>query len=165
MSKSSLKHVVICGVSGAGKSTVARAIALEIDGQYADADDFHSDDAKQKMASGSPLTDEDRFPWLDRLSEYLNQADTPIVLACSALKSMYRERLNASGNVSFIVLNLSQEAAYKRVKQRSSEHFMPESLVNSQFAALEIAEDCSIVNAEQAIDGVVQDCLDIMKSE
>lgn len=154
-----LTHIVICGVSGAGKSTVAQRVAQALDGDYIDADDFHSEEAKQKMSSGIALTDEDRLPWLERLANYLNCANRPVVLACSALKPAYRSLLNVQGRVRFIVLKLSPAVAKARVRQRGNQHFMPDSLVESQFAALDVSSDCAVVDAEQSIDDVIRDCL------
>ncbi len=162
---SPLKHLVICGVSGAGKSTIAQRLAEKIDGEFADADDFHSEAAKQKMAAGVALTDDDRMPWLENLRRFLAQSEGPIVLACSALKSSYRSLLNSHGNVRFIVLKLSPEAAKTRVRQRGESHFMPDSLVESQFEALEIGDDCFVVDAEQGVDDVLRDCLIASKGE
>lgn len=160
------QHVVVCGVSGAGKSTVAQELANRLGWQFIDADDFHSNDAKQKMASGTPLTDSDREPWLKRLSTYITQSPRPVILACSALKRAYRDVLNESGDVRFLVLTLSMEAAAGRVRARQhdgSGHFMPASLITSQFSALEIGADCIVIDAEQSIDNVVDHCLEVLK--
>lgn len=152
-------HVVVCGVSGAGKSTVASALAERLGRGFIDADDFHSLAAKQKMASGVALSEQDRLPWLAVLHEHLAASPVPLVLACSALKRRYREQLSGGLRMSFIMLTLPPQTAAERVKGRAGGHFMPDSLVVSQFAALDGFEDCLAVEADQPLESVLQRCL------
>jgi gluconokinase len=136
--------VVVMGVSGAGKTTVGRLLAEALDGVFIDGDDLHTDAARTKMASGEALTDEDRWPWLDRIGAALAQAlreRRRIVVACSALKLAYRNRLRASAGseLKFVYLSARPDAMLRRVGGRKG-HYMPASLVMSQFAALEAPE-------------------------
>lgn len=132
--------ILVMGVSGSGKSTLARALALEVHGQYLDADDFHPPENIAKMASGQPLTDQDRAGWLANLNAALIVASRdrlrPVV-ACSALKQVYRERLK-QGLPGFVVVFIDgpRELLEERIRQRT-DHFMPASLLDSQLATLE----------------------------
>ncbi len=135
--------LVFMGVCGCGKTTVALRIA-EILGSSCviEADVHHSPEMKDKMRSGTPLTDEDRWPWLDRLNhEMRNSSDEWTVATCSALKRRYRERLarGLEGEVHFIFLNAPRAVIQERIAQRQHE-YMPASLLDSQYAALEIPE-------------------------
>ncbi|MGV8920417.1 MAG: gluconokinase [Pseudomonas sp.] len=128
------------GVSGCGKSEVGKAIAQRSGGRLIEGDAFHPAANIEKMSAGHPLNDEDRAGWLDRLGEELAKAlangERP-VLACSALKLSYREKLrHAVPNLGFVFLELSREVAQERVSHRPG-HFMPASLIDSQFATLE----------------------------
>ncbi|HEY2041165.1 MAG TPA: gluconokinase, GntK/IdnK-type, partial [Jatrophihabitans sp.] len=106
----------------------------------ADADDFHSDEAKAKMAAGHPLTDADRAPWLQRIAEWLRSQPEGCVLACSALKRSYRDVLRTgSDNLCFLHLAGDPAVVTERVGHRMH-HYMPASLVQSQYAALEPLE-------------------------
>jgi len=99
--------IIVFGVSGAGKTTVGKLLAQELGWQFLEADDFHSAANIEKMRGGRPLTDEDRWPWLDRLREQIEQllsAGENAVLACSALKRAYRDRLRVSDEVKFVFL-------------------------------------------------------------
>ncbi|SDH26031.1 gluconokinase [Paraburkholderia steynii] len=135
-----ISSLVVMGVAGCGKSSVAQALATRIGGVLIEGDAFHPKANVDKMQRGIPLTDEDRAGWLDRLSEELERVASRgerAVLACSALKQRYRNRLRtATSSLGFVFLDLSQTEALRRVAQRES-HFMPASLVESQFAALE----------------------------
>jgi gluconokinase len=132
--------IIILGVSGSGKSTIAKALADAHCWQYFDADDFHSDTNKAKMSRAEPLTDEDRRPWLQTLSaqirHWLDSSQT-IVLACSALKRSYRDLLRDNDPaVKFIYLKGSYELIAERLKQRKA-HFAKVELLKSQFETLE----------------------------
>ena len=132
--------IVVMGVSGSGKSTVAAALAAELHGVYLDADDLHPDANVDKMSRGVPLTDEDRMPWLDVVGQSMAAATARgelAVVACSALRRAYRDMLRASGgDVFFVQLDGTPELLQKRITARS-EHFMPPSLLASQLALLE----------------------------
>ncbi|MGI5351409.1 gluconokinase [Streptomyces sp. CA-250714] len=130
--------VVVMGVSGSGKSTVGEWLAEVLDLPFADADDFHPERNIEKMSAGVPLDDEDRAPWLDAMADWLDRsADSGAVLVCSALKHRYRERLRrASPLLFFVHLEGSYELIAARLARRKG-HFMPPSLLRSQFDALE----------------------------
>ncbi|MCA2222178.1 gluconokinase [Nonomuraea aurantiaca] len=130
--------IVVMGVTGCGKSTVGAALAERLGVPFADADDFHSPANVAKMTAGMPLDDADRLPWLRAVGAWLAEhAGTGAVVACSALKRRYRDLLReAAPEAIFLHLDGDIDMIRKRVAHRPG-HFMPESLVASQFAALE----------------------------
>jgi gluconokinase len=131
--------VIIFGVSGAGKTTIGKLLADELGWQFYEADDFHPRSNIEKMRRGRPLTDEDRWPWLERLREQLTRsvaAKEDAVLACSALKRAYREHLRVSGEVKFVFLRGDYALIAKQLCHRRG-HFMNPELLRSQFADLE----------------------------
>lgn len=160
------RSVVVMGVSGAGKSTLARGLADALNLQFMDADDYHPPSNVQKMQSGLALTDDDRAGWLATLRVLLDQADARqapqwqgAVLACSALKRGYRETLGIDPvKRPLVYIDISRAVAHQRVARRQS-HYMPASLVDSQFDALEVPTDAIVVNCEwklaQAVTYVV----------
>jgi carbohydrate kinase (thermoresistant glucokinase family) len=129
--------IVVMGVSGAGKTTVGLRLAEALRAEFADGDDLHTGAARAKMASGAALTDEDRWPWLDRVGAVLAKGPRTVV-ACSALRRAYRDRLRAAAGpgLRFVYLAADVETMRARVASRKG-HYMPASLVDSQFAALE----------------------------
>jgi gluconokinase len=132
--------VVVMGVCGCGKTTVGKALATALGWRFFDADDFHPPANIEKMAAGIPLTDTDRWPWLDRLAAELGaieRAGGHAVLACSALRQAYRDRLAVAGDVRFVHLRGDRATIAARVAARPG-HYMPATLVDSQFAALEL---------------------------
>jgi fructuronate reductase len=132
------KVFVVMGVSGSGKSTVAAALADELGCDLADGDDLHPPANVAKQAAGQPLTDEDRWPWLDRIAEWLTArvaAGQSGVVACSALKRVYRDRLRGE-RVVFVHLRGDHATVAARLDART-DHFMPATLLDSQFATLE----------------------------
>lgn len=132
-----MTHVVVMGVSGCGKSQLAAALAARLALPLIEGDDFHPEASRVRMRQGVPLTDADRAGWLDRLAEVLAAHPRGAVLACSALKRGYRERLRAAvPALRFAWLDLDRRAAEARVAQRAA-HFFPAGLVASQFDALE----------------------------
>tara|TARA_R110002073_G_scaffold40472_6_gene114659 strand:+ start:1112 stop:1609 length:498 start_codon:yes stop_codon:yes gene_type:complete len=127
------------GVSGCGKSSVAEYLAGELRGHFKDGDELHPSCNIAKMVAGTPLTDEDRQPWLAAVAEYAAtqaRAHGICVIACSALKRRYRQTLNKAGNVVYVFLEGSRELIASRMSERTG-HFMPDHLLASQFAALE----------------------------
>lgn len=130
-------RLVLMGVSGCGKSSVGAALSARLEVPYVDGDDLHPPENVAKMARGEPLTDDDRWPWLDRVAEAL-AVRNPVIIGCSALKRAYRDRIRASagGPVRFIHLAGSHELIAGRMARRT-EHYMPVSLLDSQFAALQ----------------------------
>ncbi len=135
--------LVVMGVAGSGKSACGAALAAALGIDFVDGDDLHPAANVAKMHGGTPLTDEDRWPWLDRVGETLaDHAAHPrgVVVACSALRRRYRDRIRASrGAPTFVFLDITTEEARSRLSNRPG-HFMPVSLVESQFAALERPE-------------------------
>jgi gluconokinase len=128
-------RLVVMGVSGCGKSSFGQALADRLGLAYVEGDALHSAGNVEKMRSGTPLTDEDRWPWLDRVAETLRE---PAVASCSALKRVYRDRIRqgAGGPVVFVHLAGAKSLIAGRMAARSG-HYMPPSLLDSQFAALE----------------------------
>ncbi|MCM3297947.1 gluconokinase [Streptomyces pseudogriseolus] len=132
--------VVVTGVSGAGKSTVARELADRLGVPFAEADDFHSPGSVRKMSAGTPLDDQDRGPWLESVGRWLGDRHTDGtggVAACSALRRRYRDTLrSACPAVFFLQLTADRETLRQRLRGRSG-HFMPETLLDSQLATFE----------------------------
>lgn len=128
------------GVAGSGKTTVGRLLAATLDWRFYDADDFHSPASVERIRAGIPLTDADRAPWLDALAELLRglaRDGTPAVLACSALRQAYRDRLAAAGDrVRFVYLRGEPGVLRQRLERRLG-HFAGASILASQFATLE----------------------------
>jgi gluconokinase len=138
------RHLVVMGVSGSGKTTIATALAARLDRAFAEGDDFHSAANVAKMARGEPLTDADREPWLAALAEWIenhNRAGRSTVLTCSALKRRYRDTLRAAAprHVVFVHLAAPRDALLERMRKRKG-HFMPPDLLDDQLAALEPLE-------------------------
>ena len=134
--------VIIFGVSGAGKTTVGKLLARELGWHFLEADDFHPAANIKKMRSGHPLTDEDRWPWLEALREQIERflaVEEDAVLACSALKRKYREHLRVSPDVKLIFLRGDFALIEKLLRGRRG-HFMNPELLQSQFADLEEPE-------------------------
>lgn len=131
--------IIVMGVSGCGKSTVAELVAQGIGAHCKDGDELHPPANIDKMAAGVPLNDDDRQPWLEDVARYAKtqaSAHGVCVVACSALKRQYRDTLNNAGQVVYIFLQGSFELIAGRMHQRTG-HFMPEALLESQFAALD----------------------------
>lgn len=132
--------IIVMGVQGSGKSTVGALLAAALGVPFVDGDDLHSPTAIEKMAAGTPLTDEDRAPWLRRVGQYAatsREAGTPVVIACSALKVMYRDMLRELvPDFYFVHLEGGQELIAQRLSTRNHE-YMPAGLLNSQFETLE----------------------------
>ena len=131
--------IIIFGVSGAGKTTVGKLLAREFGWRFIEADDFHSAANIEKMRSGHPLTDNDRWPWLERLRQQIKRslcARENAVLACSALKRAYRDRLHANNEAKFVFLRGDYALVEKQLRSRHR-HFMNPKLLRSQFADLE----------------------------
>src|SRR5215831_2601466 len=131
--------VIVFGVSGAGKTTIGRLLAEQLGWRFYEADDFHPRANIEKLRSGHPLTDEDRWPWLERLRQQIERslaAGKNAVLACSALKRAYRDRLRVSHDVRFVFLRGDYVLVETQLRNRHG-HFMNPALLRSQFADLE----------------------------
>jgi gluconokinase len=149
--------VVLMGVSGCGKTKVGRALAANLGWPFFDGDDFHPEANVAKMAAGTPLTDADRWPWLDRVAAEMGAVlarGGHAVLACSALKQAYRDRLASSakvpGDVRFVYLKGDYETIFPRVAHRTH-RYMPAGLLASQFATLEEPKDAIVIDVTTPI--------------
>ncbi len=153
--------VVVMGVSGSGKSTAGAALAQRLRVRFADADDLHPAANIAKMAAGEALTDEDRGPWLDAIGRWLDEhRERGGVVACSALKRDYRDRLRTHvPDLEMVHLAGDREVIARRQASRPG-HFMPASLLDSQFATLEPLGDDEhgvVIDVDQSIDAIVGD--------
>jgi len=145
--------VVVMGVCGCGKTTVGQALAESLGWPFHDADDFHPPANVAKMAAGVPLTDDDRWPWLDRIVDEMRRAlagNGHAVIACSALRETYRARLAQAGDVRFVHLAGDYGTIAERLASRSH-RYMPATLLDSQFAALEPPADAITIDVRDAV--------------
>jgi gluconokinase len=162
--------VIVMGVCGCGKSTVGRALARELGYEFLDADDFHPQANVAKMAKGVALTDDDRWPWLDAIVAAMHERaarGAGAVIACSALKEAYRESLRRGGGavdeVRIVYLKGDAATIAPRLASRSG-HYMPASLLESQFAALEEPRDAIVVDIRQTTDEQARQIAAALKS-
>ena len=151
---------VFMGVSGCGKSTVGKAVADICGFSFTDGDDLHPQSNIEKMSRGIPLNDHDRGPWLKKVGDCLSQAAGPTGIGCSALKYKYRGIIRAqAGTVHFLHLYAEQDVLAQRVQSRHG-HFMPTTLLQSQYQTLEQLNDNElgqVINIDQSFDRVVAD--------
>lgn len=162
-----IRAIIVMGVSGSGKSTVSEALAHHLGFAHEDGDAYHPDANVRKMQSGTPLTDQDRAPWLRTLADMIDRyadAGTPMVLACSALKRAYRDMLvHGRDDVRVVYLKGSPALMASRIGHRSG-HFMPESLLASQFATLEEPSEDEhaiiTVSADLSVEAIVNQVTD-----
>lgn len=154
------RPIVVMGVSGSGKSTVGAALAQRLRVSFADADDFHPPENIAKMTAGHPLDDDDRHPWLESIGEWLALHGDGGVMSCSALKRKYRDQLRRHcAEVEFLHLAGSLETIGRRQASRPG-HFMPASLLASQFETLEPLDPDErgvTIDIDQSIDSIVED--------
>jgi len=136
--------IIVMGVAGAGKSTIGKMLARELDWAFFDGDDFHSDANREKMARGVALTDEDRAEWLAALRTVLRE-NARCVLACSALKEAYRQTLAVDEKVRFVYLKGTYEQIRGRLEKRAG-HYMPVQLLKSQFDTLEEPAEALVID-------------------
>jgi gluconokinase len=131
------RALVVMGVAGCGKTSVGQTLASTLGWAFIEGDAHHAPASIVKMQAGQPLTDEDRWGWLDRLGGML-ASQAPVVLSCSALKRVYRDRLRAAcPSLGFVFLEIDKALALERVSARAAGHIFPASLVDSQFQTLE----------------------------
>ncbi len=151
---------VLMGVSGCGKTTVGQALMQRCALTFFDGDDLHPSSNIEKMSRGEPLNDADRAPWLTEVGRKLARQEGDAAIGCSALKRAYRDIIRGeAGQVHFIHLHAPKLVLAKRVAERSG-HFMPPSLLDSQFATLETLADDElgcVVNIDQSFEDVVKD--------
>lgn len=152
--------VIVMGVSGCGKSVVGSLLAERLGGVFDDGDDYHPPANKAKMSAGTPLTDEDRWPWYATLRQRIVdiRGKTPVhVLGCSALKPVYRDRLregDSDKEIAFVLLDGSRELITSRMAARKG-HFMPLSLLESQLATLQPTPDLIRVSIDATPEEIV----------
>ena len=149
--------IILMGVSGSGKTTIGRLLARDLGWDFYDADDYHPPDNIAKMANGIPLTDEDRQPWLQSIQDLiidLIQQNKHAIIACSALKEIYRNKLHVKHIVQFVYLLGSFELIKERLTSRQR-HFMTTDLLASQFAALEEPQDVLAIDISATPEEIV----------
>jgi gluconokinase len=149
---------ILMGVSGSGKTSVGKQLAMRLGWDFYDADDYHPPANKAKMAAGIPLTDEDRAPWLAALHQLISSclnANRPGVLACSALKEIYRQTLLA-GNVAVQIVYLKGTLELIRARMAArTDHYMKPVMLQSQFETLEEPSGVITVNIALPINAIV----------
>ena len=156
--------LVVSGVAGSGKTTIGKMLAERLDVPYAEADDFHSEANRLRMAAGLPLSDDDREPWLAAICTWIAQrlqAGESGIVTCSALKRTYRDQLLTPG-VKLVYLKVDRETVASRLSERRG-HFFPAALAESQFDALEEptpGEDVLVVDGSRSREEVVSQILE-----
>lgn len=156
---------VMMGVSGCGKTTIGQLLADRLNIPFYDADNFHTQSNIDKMSSGVPLNDDDRKPWLNQLSERITEWNQSggAVLACSALKKVYRDMLgsNNDNELTFIYLKGTKKTINDRLKNRDS-HYMPPELLDSQFQDLEEPQNSITVKIDQKPEAILDEILTML---
>ncbi|HHX8332527.1 TPA: gluconokinase [Vibrio diabolicus] len=160
--------VIVMGVCASGKSTIGEHLAKKLGRKFIDGDDLHPRANIQKMASGQPLNDDDRKPWLERIRDAaysLESKNEHGIIVCSALKKIYRDQIREGNeNVTFLFLDGSKELILERMRARQG-HFMKENMVNSQFEALERPENeprTIFVSIDATIEDVVSNAAELI---
>jgi gluconokinase len=159
--------LIIMGVSGSGKSTVAKSVAQKLKLPFYDADDFHPIVNVEKMANGQPLNDTDRQPWLEILAENLTnwKLEKGAVLACSALKESYRQTLSSKAKtVNWIYLDGDFDLILNRMNQRKG-HFMKAEMLQSQFDALEVPNYGLHIDISKPLETIIKTIIEKFRSE
>jgi carbohydrate kinase (thermoresistant glucokinase family) len=149
--------IILMGVSGCGKTTIGKQLAIEKGLPFFDADDFHPILNIEKMKNNISLTDEDRLPWLTVLSENMKiwQKSGNVILACSALKESYRKILSNEVSVFWVFLSGSFELISNRLEDRTN-HYMKNTLLQSQFDILEVPNDALHINIDDSIENIIK---------
>lgn len=149
------KIIVLMGVCGSGKTTIGKELSSVLNLPFFDADDFHPPQNKAKMKSGKPLVDHDRLPWLSALNRLGQQQQRQgMILACSALREIYREQLSHGLEIDWFYLKGNYELILQRLEKRLH-HFMPHQLLKSQFSTLEEPDYGVTINIDQPVDKIV----------
>ncbi len=158
--------IVVMGVCSCGKTLIGEMLAEELGLAFYDADDFHSAASVEKMNSGIALDDYDRLPWLRRMAEEMPRWEHAggAVLACSALKESYRQILKGTGDVYFVYLKGSRDLIVERMRGRKA-HYMPLSLIDSQFATLEEPADAVVADIAKRPDEIVRYIIEQLKKK
>ena len=164
MSINEVTKFIIMGVTGSGKSSVGKLLSNKIDAVFVDGDDMHPEKNITKMSSGQPLDDDDRHPWLQNIGKALKDEPGSIIIACSALKKIYRDLIReiAAQEITFIHLVGSLDIIKDRMAKRTG-HFMPTSLLESQFETLEAPQDPEnfmAIDTYQSFNHVVEQIID-----
>ena len=152
--------ILLMGVAGAGKTTVGKVLTDKINGYFIEADDFHGKNNIKKMSAGIPLNDDDRYDWLIKIkNEILKRKEKQnLIVACSSLKEKYRELLGI-GNYKLVFLKVDKLTAKNRINSRD-DHFMPETLVDSQFSILEEPQNALVfeesLNQDQIVNEIIK---------
>ena len=151
------KSIIIMGVAGCGKTTIGSLVSKQTRSYFIEGDDFHSKENIKKMSSGIPLNDSDRMGWLKSIKNEISRQlkKNNVIIACSALKQIYRKNLQLDNSI-LVYLKISKKDAQNRLSERK-DHFMPSSLVQSQFKILEEPSSALIYNATNNIDDIVND--------
>ncbi len=159
--KENISFIILMGVTGSGKTTLGKMLAERLGWEFHEGDDYHSPGNIRKMSAGIPLTDADRTGWLEALAAVIRKSlemDQPGVLACSALKQRYRDKLNIDPQkVRFVYLKGAPQQIHERVQNRAG-HYMKVNMVASQFDALEEPVDALTIDIEHS----PRDCLNII---
>ena len=162
------RFFILMGVSGSGKTSVGKTLAKSLGWDFYDADDFHPPENVAKMANGIPLDDSDRAPWLASLHELISSslnADSPGVLACSALKERYRQQLLAGNDgVQIVYLKGSYDLIWSRMKTRT-DHYMKPHMLQSQFEALEEPTNALTMDISFPVDVIMQQIIKLNRLE
>ncbi len=162
--------IILMGVSGSGKTTVGQHLARELGWHFYEGDQFHPPQNVAKMSAGIPLSDEDRRPWLDQLAQLIDDClaqNQPAIIACSALKHIYRQQLRGSDSrVRFVYLQGTYDTILRRMQERG-DHFMRPEMLRSQFETLEPpnGEDALYVSIEQDVTAIVRTIRDVLLEE
>ena len=159
------KAIIMMGVSGSGKTTIGLALSSALDWSFFDGDDYHPPENVKKMSQGIPLSDEDRLRWLESLShlitENYNRGEN-LVLACSALKRIYRDQLRSNhADINFVYLEGDIDMIRQRMQTREK-HYMKPGMLESQFQILEPPQDALQINIERSINEIVQEIIDVL---
>lgn len=159
--------IILMGVSGSGKSSIGQALSARLGWSFYEGDNFHSPQSVEKMSRGIPLSDEDRFPWLETLSKLIyekNESGENIILACSALKRAYRQHLRLGNeNLIFIHLDGDYDLVWSRMQTRGS-HYMKPAMLQSQFDTLEVPQHAVRIKIDQPVEAIIESIINALEA-